>query len=105
MRIAIQAVPALILGVVVDKACEKIQQKLNLGPLAMIIIQIIILAIVLYIIEKYLSKMYADEWQGTTPGLFFVSFYFGVQFNLFSNVGLATKKASAAKPETKSTSQ
>lgn len=98
-RVAFHIIPAIIVGVIVDKISEKIQKKFKLGPLVALIIQILIVTIVLFIIEKYISRFMSDEWQGNTPGLFFVSFYFGLQFNAFSNISALTKNISGEKTQ------
>jgi hypothetical protein len=33
-----------------------------------------------------LFNYFGWSWQNITPGLFFVSFFFGVQFNIFTNI-------------------
>ena len=76
------------LGVVIDRACSKLQSSLSLHPALMIIMQITIIIICLYIIEMYLSKdyKYAMEWQNITPGLLFTGLLFGTQQTLFTNI-------------------
>lgn len=78
----------LILGVSIDKICNKIQQGYNLRPSAMIFIQLLVIFIVFYIIEMYISKDYKwiSEWQNISAGLIFAGLFFSSQSNLFNNV-------------------
>lgn len=76
----------LLLGVGIDRVCNKLQQGLKLKPGVMILIQLIVIVVVFYVIEMYISEKYAMEWQNITPGLIFVGLFFGSQFNLFENI-------------------
>ena len=49
------------------------------------IIQMSVCALTLSLIHHY-NNYYGWTWQNTTPGLFFVSFFFGAQFKIFNNV-------------------
>lgn len=51
-----------------------------------IVVQLFLVAIAAWVIERYISKRFALEWQATTPGLFFVAGLFGSQFRLYENV-------------------
>lgn len=82
-----QAIPAVVLGIVLDRTLKLVQQTYKIHRVVMIIVQIIVGIMILYYIEKYVSKAYASAWQSTTPGFYFVSFYFGTQFQLFANLG------------------
>lgn len=99
LRIGLHTVPAIILGIIVDKIVAKLQQLFNIPPIVAIIIQLLIVIYVLYLIEIYISKQYAFEWQNTTPGLFFSGFFFGTQFNLFTNISTLWKASNADKKE------
>ena len=85
-KCGMQAIPALALGVIIDKILHKLQTRFDLGPLLMIVIQFIVIIVVLFIVEKYIAGKYAADWQISTPGIFFYVFFFGVQFNLFENL-------------------
>lgn len=87
LEIIKHAVPAIFIGLVLDKILKKVQEKYEINEFIMIVMQITILAIILFIIQKYLSaKSYSSAWQSTTPGFFFVAFVFSCQFNLFANI-------------------
>jgi hypothetical protein len=49
------------------------------------IIQMSVCALTLSLIYHY-KNYYEWTWQNTTPGLFFVCFFFGAQFKIFNNV-------------------
>jgi len=91
-RVAVQAVPGIIIGLALDQAMAKLQQRYSWRPLTVIIIQVIIIILLLYIIEMKISRFYASEWQNNTPGLFFVAFFFGTQANLITNIIALLKK-------------
>jgi len=86
LQIGLQVIPAIAMGMIVDKVLKKLQHRFQLGPVVMILIQLIVIVVLLFIIEKYIATNYADAWQLTTPGFFFPVFFFGVQFNLFENL-------------------
>lgn len=86
LAISKQIITAIAVGIVIDRISAYIQSRYKVNPIIMIIIQILFIISVLYIIEKFISQKFADEWQNNTPGIFFVSFFFGLQFNLFSNL-------------------
>lgn len=81
-----QAIPGIVLGVALDRILKKIQDVNNIEPWIMIIVQILLSIVILFIIEKYISQRYAEAWQNTTPGFFFVAFYFSCQIQLFTNI-------------------
>lgn len=86
LQVGLQAIPAIAMGLIIDKVLKKLQDKFDLGPLVMILIQLIVVVVILFIVERYIATNYADAWQQTTPGLFFLIFLFGTQFNLFENI-------------------
>lgn len=49
------------------------------------IIQLFLCAIVLALIQ-YFFNYFGWSWQNTTFGLFFISFFFGIQFDIFRNI-------------------
>ena len=48
-------------------------------------IQIILCSVILALIHTNFHDI-GWTWQNTTPGFIFVSFFFGVQFNIFTNI-------------------
>lgn len=49
------------------------------------IIQLLLCAVILAVIQ-YLFNYFGWTWQNTTSGLFFVSFFFGTQVEIFTNI-------------------
>ena len=49
------------------------------------ILQITICSLTLAIIQ-YFNNYFGWSWQNITPGLFFVSFFFGTQFKILNNI-------------------
>lgn len=83
---ALYVFPAIVVGVLCEKITRHIQINYELSALIMIIIQLFLATLFLYIIEYYLSPKYGSNWQEITPGLFFVSIFFGLQSSLYANV-------------------
>ncbi len=81
-------IPAILLGVLVNKISDRIQKITELPALPMIFMQFLLGFVFLYIIETKLARYssFDEEWQSTTPGLGFPALYFGVQTNLFNNI-------------------
>ena len=76
----------LILGVIVNNTIIYLYNTLNIDILLVQnILQVLLCSIVLSLLNKY-YHFFGWSWQNATEGLFFVSFFFGVQFNLFSNI-------------------
>lgn len=83
---ALYVLPGIVIGVLCEKITRYLQTKYKLNPLVAIIIQLFIISVVLYLIEFYVSPEYGSNWQSITPGLFFVSVFFGLQSSLYSNI-------------------
>lgn len=77
-----------ILGLTIDILSAKLQLKYDIRPGLMWLIQMFVLITVLYIVETFISRQFAQDWQSTTKGLFFVFLYFGLQNNLYQNSNL-----------------
>ena len=80
--------PAILLGVTINRISKEIEKRFKLTPIPMVLIQLFLSAVLLYLLEtKFLrSSSYDEEWQITTPGLFFSAAFFGVQTNLSNNI-------------------
>lgn len=83
---AYHIIPAIILGAICQKISAFIQQYFKLKPLVAIVLQLILMTLILYIIEVRISMLYGSQWQTITPGLFFVSIFFGLQSSLYNNI-------------------
>ncbi len=51
-----------------------------------IIIQLLLCSIVLAFVHVKINNKFGWTWQNVTPGLFFVSFFFGCQYLIFSTI-------------------
>lgn len=74
---------AYSLGMYIEKNIIKISKKWKYNLFYLGCIQLLINIFILYIIEIHISTKISDEWQDTTPGLFFVSIFFGIQLNMY----------------------
>lgn len=76
----------IILGIIINNIVIFIstQFKIKFLPLQNVI-QLVLCSYVLAIINIKFNY-FGWSWQNITPGLFFVSFFFGVQFNIFANI-------------------
>jgi len=48
--------------------------------------QVVVISVVLALIQTYVSASFASDWNNITPGLFFVSFFFGLQGEVMSSI-------------------
>jgi len=85
-------VSAIIIGVLCEKTCNYIQLRFKMSPLFMLCLQLVLSIFLLYLIEIYICPSCGVEWQAITPGLFFVSIFFGLQTSLYSNISSVTKQ-------------
>ena len=83
----IWSVMGIVLGIWINNLSSTLIVKLNLtDTYNKIFFQVIICSFILSIIHIYVNNYFGWTWQNLTPGLFFVSFFFGVQFNIFNNI-------------------
>lgn len=80
------SIPAIILGVICEKFTHYFQNKYMIDPLIAIFMQLFAAITFLCIIELYVCPSYGTSWQGITPGLFFVSIFFGLQSSFYNNI-------------------
>lgn len=80
-----QAFPAMFLAFVLDHTMRFLQDSFKVHALFMVVFQFFVMVGIMYVIEVFAPR-YAHEWQNTTPGLFFVTFYFGCQIHFFVNL-------------------
>ena len=80
----IWSVIGLVLGCIVNNITIAIIQKYKIKNIKIqILIQLFLCSTVLSLLHgKY--NYFGWTWQNLTPGLFFVSFFFGTQFKLFT---------------------
>ena len=84
------AIPAYILGIIIEKYFERLTIMYPNKLLILGFTQLIVSISILYYIQTYISSSYAYDWQHTTPGLFFGSIFFGIQSHLYSNIYKST---------------
>jgi len=75
------------LGLGIDKLSVRLQKEYEIGKPAMLLLQLFLMVLVVYAIQEFVSERFASDWQSTTPGLFFVSFFWGIQGNFYANLG------------------
>lgn len=83
----IWSILGIILGVTTDKVIGGLVHKFNISnDMTKILIHLLACCIILSIIQTTISNYFGWSWQNITPGLFFISFYFGVQYNIFTMI-------------------
>ena len=76
----------LTLGVIVNNIVIYLSNILHIKILfVQNIIQVFLCSIILSTIHLY-HNYFGRTWQNATPGLFFVSFFFGVQYKILTNI-------------------
>ena len=76
----------IVLGIIINNTVTIICNTFKITVLlTKIITQLILCAFVLALIQ-YLFNYFGWTWQNTNPGLFFISFFFGIQFDIFRNI-------------------
>ena len=82
----IWGVLGLTVGIFNNNFIVFLSNKLNITSLLIQnLIQLAVCSSLLAIINTYFN-FFGWSWQNTTPGLFFVSFFFGVQFKMITNI-------------------
>ena len=76
----------ITLGIIINNIVGVISNKLKIKTLLIQnVLHLILCSFVLAQIHTQFNY-FGWTWQNVTPGLFFVSFFFGVQFNIFRNI-------------------
>ena len=76
----------LVFGISINNSIIYLSNKLNINILIIQnILQILFCAILLSLLNYYFH-FFGWSWQATTEGVFFVSFFFGVQYKLLTNI-------------------
>jgi uncharacterized protein YacL len=82
----IWGVIGIILGVFINNTVIFICNNFEITSLFLQnTIQILLCAFILALIQYYFNY-FGWSWQNTTAGLFFVSFFFGIQIDIFTNI-------------------
>ena len=76
----------IILGIIINNSTIVIYTTYDIKSLLLRnIIQLFLCSLILALINTNYNY-FGWTWQNVTPGLFFVSFFFGIQFNIFTNI-------------------
>ena len=76
----------LIFGILINNIIVALSNTLKIKYLIVQnIMQLFLCSLTLATLHNY-YHYFGWSWQNITPGLFFVSFFFGVQFNIFTNI-------------------
>jgi hypothetical protein len=76
----------IILGIIINNSIVLISTLFKIKTLLLQnIIQLTLCSFILALIQRSFNY-FGWSWQNITPGLFFVSFFFGIQFNIFTNI-------------------
>ena len=79
----------IILGIIINNSVVLLSALLKIKILLLQnIIQLTLCSFILALIQ-YFFNYFGWTWQNVTPGLFFVSFFFCIQFNIFTNIQTA----------------
>lgn len=87
--IFVYSMTAIVLGMIMDYVNKKLDNNLSIfkqNRYVSVIAKILLIALVFNYIQDHISAEFASDWQSTTPGVFFVSIFFGLQSNLFSTL-------------------
>ena len=85
-RIVQQTLMGVIAGIAANRITRTIDGGQNDKKTVFIAFtKLITIGIFLMVLERQFPGM-AEEWQSTTPGLFFVSFFFGLQTNVINHM-------------------
>lgn len=77
----------IIVGLIVNNLSIKLSKILYLkSKHYQIILQLLLCSTILPFISIYIHPKFGWSWQNEVSGLFFVSFFFGVQFMAFDNL-------------------
>lgn len=68
-------------GIIINIIIKKSKNYIS-NEICLLLLNLFLLISVVFIIEKYINKNFAKNWQSITPGLFFISFYFITQFEM-----------------------
>jgi hypothetical protein len=82
-RTILLSILAYVLGMYIEKSIIKISKTWKYEQFYLGCIQFIINIFILYIIEIHIFNNFSYELNYTTPGLFFVAIFFGIQLNMY----------------------
>jgi uncharacterized protein YacL len=81
------AMVGIISGILLNNIAIKIFKMFNIVDDTMQnILQLMLCSVLLAYVHTNMNNYFGWTWQNVTPGLFFVSFFFGTQYKIFSNL-------------------
>ena len=88
----------LLFGILINNIIVALSNTLKIKYLMVQnIMQLFLCSLALATLHNY-YHYFGWSWQNITPGLFFVSFFFGVQFKIITNIQIATILEDKMKP-------
>ena len=76
----------IILGIIINNIITILCNKFKITILMVQnALQLFLCAFFLSLVQ-YFFNFFGWSWQNTTPGIFFTSFFFGIQFDIFTNI-------------------
>ncbi len=87
-KIFIEIIIASFIGFIIDDLGKNIQKKHRLKSQTMMVSQIIFNIFLIYYFRTHLQPYFTRGWLDTIRGLFFVTFLFNIQHNLYKNIEL-----------------
>jgi len=77
----------LIAGIIVNRLGVAVYERLGITDKNVRIAgQIVLCSVLLAYIHTRVNNQMGWEWQNVTPGIFFISFFFGVQYLSFTSI-------------------
>jgi hypothetical protein len=87
----IWSIIGIVIGIIVNNFTVFIIKKYNIIDInTQSLIQLLLCCFTLSFIQIHINNYFGWSWQNITPGLFFVSCFFSVQYKLFSNLSLSS---------------
>jgi uncharacterized protein YacL len=81
------ALIGLIFGLVMNWLSIKVFKQLDItNKYVKIFLQLLLISVAISYVHTSANNYFGWTWQNVTEGLFFVSLFFGVQFDLYSNI-------------------
>ncbi len=85
VKTLLMILPAVILALITDSVMLSFQTKTGSSAITCVLIQTSILILTMYSLGKGVPSA-TKEFQTTLAGVFFISLYFGLQENYYSNI-------------------
>ncbi len=80
------AILGLLLGITINLISKCTIHSLKISRLLRVFIQLVYCSMVFAFIKQYVSDRLVNNWINSVQGLFFVSVFFGVQYEMFTEI-------------------